>query len=172
MKRSIFSVILFGLIANLSCQKMKETSPLYGVNGKIIGQAGEYYYMIDLGSIYRPEPNTAIFVAAIIQKDGTQFEWVVEADLNNGYFIRGIGPYFFLSWPSDIVVKAINIIKETPYEPLTSDQELMHPLGDFSEDERTEYIYLQVGDPDFRRNLLTSVKYWSMKRAVEGREVK
>ncbi len=143
--------------------------PSYGIEGRIVDKHKDICYLVDVGSIYKPDQNTAIFIVAIVEKDGTQLEWVVEADLNEGYFVRGIGPYYFVKWPSDVVLKAIEMVKAYPYEPPSGELELLHPLGDFTPGDRTEYVYSQVGNPDFRKNLLTGVKSWAMKRAVEGR---
>jgi len=167
MKRFALVGLASLLVLITACGKI--LPPSYGIEGRVVDRHKDICYLVDLGSIYKPDPNTAIFLVAIVEKDGTQLEWVVEADLNKSCFVRGIGPYYFVRWPSDVVVKAIDMVKACPYEPPSGELELLHPLGDFTPDDRTEYVYSQVGDPDFRRNLLTGVKSWAMKRAVEAR---
>src|SRR4030067_1779474 len=122
-------VMLFWIVLSYAaCELFVETSKPLTMNmvkGKVLNWKDNEFYIYDIGTVYKPEYETVIFVAAIGSAYENRKEWVVEADLNNFEFIRGTGKEPFTIWPEDIRRKAIKLAINAPSPQGT----LEHPLA-------------------------------------------
>lgn len=156
--KSIGFLFVF-LISFFSCDLLfeKATPVTWGmVDGKVIEWRGSECYMIDLGSIYIPEKETAIFIVGVGPNHEERREWVVESDMKSSEFIRGIGPEPFQEWPNEVVLKTIALVKETK----SRKKSIEHPLEGLTQEERTQFVYSQEFNPTM---FLMAVKYWAGK---------
>ncbi|MFA4853115.1 MAG: hypothetical protein WC599_11405 [Bacteroidales bacterium] len=164
-KLIILTLILLQFIA---CNFFTDKAyPVYWgmANGKVIECRGSDCYMLDLGSIYKPEKETAIFIGAIGPNHEERIEWVIEADLKTMEFVRGIGKEPFPKWPDEIVNKTIEIIKGTDIDE--SYTGLEHPFQNLTKEERIGFIYTLEFDPAI---CLEAVQYWTYKKAEHKKE--
>ena len=134
------------------------------VKGKVVEWKGSTCYMIDFGSIYKPEPDTVIFVVGVGSNHENRDEWVVEAQCDNTSFIRGIGAKAFPKWPDEIMSETIRLACSAPAPPAT----LEHPLGKMNKKERVGFIYQPSFAEEIAQKLVAAVTYWAKKRFEES----
>ncbi len=157
-------VFLVSLIFIYSCDYFFDTA-VPNTKGMLKGKVVEWddhkFYAVDLGTIYQPEENTVIFIAAVGSSYEDREDWVVEASCNPKSFTRGIGSTAFTKWPDNIIEKSLKLVCNEPELP----EVLEHPLGGLSKEERTAFIYSpefhNYNDAQAGLDLLTAVKYWA-----------
>jgi hypothetical protein len=123
--------------------------------------------MVDLGSVYKPEPNTVIFVVGVGSNHENRDEWVVEAQCENTQFVRGIGAKAFPKWPDEVISETIRLACNSPAPPAT----LEHPLGKMNKKERMEFVYQPSFAEEAAPKLVAAVTYWAKKRFEESEEL-
>lgn len=165
MYRKIICLSLFGIAFLTSCVETVTPVTHGYVKGKVIEWRGHDCYMIDLGTIYKPEKGTVIFIGGVGSSSVDRKDWVIEADCDSIFFIRGVGPTVFTKWPSDIVTKAIKMACETP--DLFS--KLEHPLSKLNKEMRMDYIYAEINTVEKQNKLILAVNYWARKRIEESK---
>jgi hypothetical protein len=134
------------------------------VKGKVVEWDRHTCYMIDLGTVYKPEHDTVIFVVGIGPDHERRSDWVVEAQCNKKAFVRGIGEKAFPKLPDDIASRTIQLACESSAPPAT----LEHPLGMLNEQERTGFVYSRNFDENCAPQLVAAVTYWARKRFEES----
>lgn len=164
--RFIF-VPLFALCLFQGCDLVfdKATPVTWGmVKGKVVEWRGDTCYMIDLGTVYKPEHDAAIFVIGVGSNHEDRTDWVVEAQCNSTSFVRGIGAKAFPKLPDDVITKTIQLACVSPAPPAT----LEHPLGNLNKEERTAFIYQRDFAEKSAPKLVAAVTYWAKKRFEES----
>ena len=161
--------LLMPLVAPLIFRAPDKAIPItWGmITGKVIDWTGRRCYMVDLGTVYRPESDTAIFVVAVGRNHKDRNEWVVEAECNKNNFIRGVGEEAFEPWPNRIMQEAIRMACSAPSLPSAME----HPLGNLTKEERKQFLY----DPTFvaqhgPSKLASAVTYWGKQRLKDSRD--
>lgn len=112
--------------------------------------------MIDLGSIFKPEKDTAIFIFRVGTNYEESNEWVVESDLKSFEFIRGIGPEPFQEWPTEVILKTIAQVKKTN----PSKKSIEHPFQGLTKEQRAQIVYSQEFNP---AEFLMATRYLTKK---------
>ncbi len=152
----------------------KATPITHGMlRGKVVERYKGHFYAVDLGTVYKPESDTVIFIAGVGRDNHEdRVDWLVEASCNQMSFTRGIGPTNFPLWPNVILKKSLTLVCNEAVLPKL----LEHPLGTLSKAERSDFIY----SPDFHQynielagaKLVLAVKYWAKINIEMNEELK
>jgi hypothetical protein len=157
----LFSVVILLVACDSFVEKSKPVTEGM-INGKVLSWRDDICYMIDIGTVYKPEPETAIFIGAIASTFENRKEWVVEADLMDFEFVRGIGKDPFPTWPEDILKKAIEQARNAPSVPGMGE----HPFAPLTKQQRTDYVFSYSFPKEER--FVSAVKYWAKRRYEEN----
>lgn len=160
----LFSVVILLAACDAFVEKSKPLTEGM-INGKILKWRDDVCYMIDVGTVYKPEHETAIFIGAIASTFENRKEWVIEADLMDSVFIRGIGKEPFPYWPENILKKVIEQARNAPSAPGF----LEHPFGPLTKQQRTDFIYSSSFPKD--EKFVLAVKYWAKMRYEENMQL-
>ncbi len=157
----LFSIVILLAACDVFANKSKPVTEGL-INGQVLMWRGDICYMIDVGSVYKPEYETAIFIGAIASTFENRREWVIEADLMNNVFIRGIGKEPFPHWPEDVLIKAIEQARNAPSGPGF----IEHPFAPLTKQQRTDFIYSSSFPK--HKSFVLAVKYWAKMRYEEN----